>query len=152
MNRQEVTRLLAIISAYYGQSKADAETMVGAWHLLLKDYDYSIAEQAVLEFAKNDKREYSQFPNIGQIIASIKEEEKSFNVIRNIALRGGRYEALSEREKKWISEERFEKLSKCSEEYLLGNIEQIKKALAQEGVKDEHQRRIIQDTERIKSS
>lgn len=133
MSRKEVIKLLAIISAYYGQSKADAETMVTAWHLLLKDYDYRIAEQAVLEYAKNDSREYSQFPQIGAIIESIKEEERVFNIIRNSALEsdiaGRRYERLPERCKKWISKERFERLQKCPDEYLLENLEQIKKTL-----------------------
>ena len=133
MTKKEVIKLLAILSAYYGTSKADAETMVNAWHLLLKEYDYKIAEQAVLEYAKSDDREYSQFPHIGAIIKSIKEEEKTFTVIRNYALEsdisGRRYERLPERCKKWISRERFEKLQKCPDEYLLDNLDQIKNAL-----------------------
>lgn len=134
MSKAEVIKLLAMISAYYGQSKADAEMMVNAWHLLLKDYNYTIAEQAVLEYAKNDNREYSKFPNIGQIIGSIKEEEKCFTVIRNSAYYGKGYDELTERSKKWISKDRYEKLSKCPESYLLNNLDEIKKALTQSKV------------------
>lgn len=129
MSKKEVIKLLAIISAYYGTSKTDAETMVNAWYLLLKDYNYAIAEQAVLEYAKKDTREYSQFPKIGVIIENIKEEESTFTAIRNSAYYGKEYSELSERGKKWITEERYNKLKKCPEEYLLNNLPEIKRAL-----------------------
>lgn len=129
MSKKEVIKLLAIISAYYGTSKTDAETMVNAWYLLLKDYDYSIAEQAVLEYAKSDTREYSQFPKIGVVIESIKKEEQAFTVIRNHAYYDKEYSELSERGKKWITEERYNRLRKCPEEYLLNNLAEIKRTL-----------------------
>ena len=115
MDKQEVTRLLSIISAYYGTTKTDPSIMVNAWHLLLKDYDYNIAEQAVLEYAKKDTREYSQFPKVGVIIKSIEEEKKAITAIRNCALYEKRYDEIPERSKKWITEERFERLKKCPE-------------------------------------
>ena len=129
MSKKEVIKLLAIISAYYGTSKTDAETMVNAWYLLLKDYDYAVAEQAVLEYAKNDTREYSQFPKVGVVIESIKKEEQAFTVIRNHAYYGKEYSELSERGKKWITEERYNRLRKCPEEYLLNNLTEIKRTL-----------------------
>ena len=129
MTKKEVIKLLAIISAYYGKSKTDAEEIVNAWYLLLKDYNYIIAEQAVLEYVKKDTREYSQFPKIGAIIQSIEEEEKMFTVVRNCAYYGREYSQLSERSKKWITEERYERLKQCPENYLLENLEVIKKAL-----------------------
>lgn len=130
MTKEETTKLLSLLTAYYGRQNTDAETTVNAWWLLLRDYNYKIAEQAVLEYVKADKREYSQFPKVGVIIKSIEDEEKAFIVIRNYALYGREYEGLPERSKKWISKERYARLKKCPEEYLLENIEQIKATLS----------------------
>ena len=132
MTKEETVRILSLLTAYYGKQNTDAETTVNAWHLLLKDYDYIIAEQAVLEHVKNDTREYSQFPKVGTIIESINEEEKAIKIIRNFAYSDwmdGRYERLPERSKKWISEERFERLKKCPDEYLQNNMGQIQDVL-----------------------
>lgn len=154
MTKREVIKLLAMLSAYYGKSKADAETMVGAWYLLLKDYDYTIAEQAVLEYAKNDNREYSQFPKVGTVIESIKQEEQAFTVIRNSAYYGWEYDRLPERSKKWITEERYNRLKQCPEEYLLNNLDEIKTALTTSkmltGGKND-QGRIKENTARVES-
>lgn len=129
MNKHEVIKILSLLTAYYGKSKAEADIMVNAWYILLKDYDYAIAEQAVIEYAKNDHREYSQFPQIGAVIQSIKDEQKSITAIRNFAYYGKEYDELPERSKKWINKERFERLKKCPDEYLLENMEQIRNTL-----------------------
>lgn len=129
MTKDNVTQLLAILCAYYGRPKADIDDMINAWYVAIKDHDYMIAEQAVIEYAKNDRREYSQFPTVGVIIESIEDEERCFVRIRNWALDGKSYDELGDRAQKWISEERYEKLKKCDDEYLLNNLDTIRKSL-----------------------
>lgn len=132
MNKQEVTALLAILSAYYGNPKAEAADMVNAWHVVLKDYEYAIAEQACIEFAKNDNREYSQFPSIGNIVAAIKDEYNCFLRIRNFAFHNKEYDEIGDRAKKWITAERYERLKKCEDRYLLENMETIRRTLVKD--------------------
>lgn len=129
MTENDVVKILMILSAYYGKPKADADDMVGAWWLILRDYDYIVVEQACIEYAKNDRREYSQFPTIGNILGSIEEEEGAITRIRNWALDKKSYEELGPRSQKWISEERYEKLKACGFDYLIDNLPAIKKAL-----------------------
>ena len=135
MTKEETTQILAIISAFgYGKTKADAEDVINAWHVALKEYDYIVVEQAVIEFAKNDRREYSQFPTVGLILESIEDEERCLVRIRNWALDGKPYEELGKRAQKWISEERYERLKNCGEDYLLNNLDTIKHALKKEQI------------------
>lgn len=129
MTKQDVTKLLAILCAYYGKPKSDAADMVNAWHILLKDHDYTVAEQACIEYAKNDRREYAQFPTIGNILASIEEEEKCFLRIRRLAREEYTYNYLDKRCMKWISPERYVNLQKCGTEYLDNNFKEIRSTL-----------------------
>lgn len=126
MSKNETLKLLAILSAFYGRPKAEAEDMANAWYVVLREYDYTVAEQACIEYAKNDNREYSQFPSVGSIVASIKEEYGCLNLIRNYALWNHEYRELEDRAKKWISEERFNRLKSCDDEYLMNNLHVIK--------------------------
>lgn len=129
MTKQEVTAILAILCAYYGTPKADTDDMENAWYLILRDYEYVVTEQACIEYAKNDRREYSQFPTVGVIVESIEEEERCFVRIRNWALDGKTYDELGDRAQKWITEERYNKLKQCGDEYLLTNMDTIRTSL-----------------------
>lgn len=71
MKESETVKIMAMLSAFYGQGKSDTEIMSRAWHLILKDYDFHEAERAVIEYAKNDIREYASFPTPGSIVAKI---------------------------------------------------------------------------------
>ena len=110
MTIQETTQLLAIISAYYGQGKADAKQMAHAWHIILKDYDYLTSERAVIEFAKNDRRDYATFPSVGQIVAAIEKERKLPRLIHNTANMNDLYSSLPDRAKEMITETDFERI------------------------------------------
>lgn len=70
MTKSETTKILTIIRAFYKTDQNAAE-MVGAWHTVLADYDYEVAEVAVKNFAKNDKRDYATFPPLGKIVQQI---------------------------------------------------------------------------------
>lgn len=110
MNFKETVKILAILNAFYGQGKANPETMANAWHVILKPFDYAISEQAVFNFAKTDTREYSTFPGVGQIVKAIRHEEKLPNLIYNFARGRELYKNLPERAKEMITEDEYIKL------------------------------------------
>lgn len=111
MTLKETVKILAILNAFYGQGKADPQMMSAAWHVILKPYDYAIAEQAVFNFAKADTREYSTFPGVGQIVKAIRHEEKMPNLIYNFARQRELYRNLPDRAKDIISEDVYQKLT-----------------------------------------
>ena len=102
------------------------EQQVIAWHLILQDYDFEDAMNAVLTYARTDRREYAQFPTVGRIIEQIEKvyasKTRAINeVIRSIAY-GRPYEELGVDEKLLISKHRYsdwlnmdaEKFANCS--------------------------------------
>lgn len=103
MNKTETIKIMAMLSAYYGQGKANAEAMANAWHLILQDYDYKLAEQAVINYAKNDRREYASFPSVGAIVNVIEqteaEQKNLVNRVFNAVLNGVPYDDMPEEQK-----------------------------------------------------
>lgn len=83
MTKTETIKIMAMLSAYYGQGKSNAEVMANAWHMILKDYPYSIAEQAVINYARNDRREYASFPSVGAIVQVIEQAQSERKAIAN---------------------------------------------------------------------
>ena len=107
MNKTETLAIMSMLSAFYGQGKSDPQAMSNAWHLILRDYDYHIAERAVIRFAKNDIREYASFPGVGQIVRAIENESKMANRIFNSIYQGNSYDSLSAEEQALISRENY---------------------------------------------
>ena len=120
MNKNETLKILAMLSAYYGQGKSDAQQMASAWHLILKDYPYQDAEQAVVEFARNDVRDYATFPTVGVIIREIDTARTNARKLKNKAwnniLNTNEYDKLIEEAKEWFSREQFNELKKLPHE------------------------------------
>lgn len=123
MKKAETLKLLAMLSAFYGQGKADPDQMVSSWHLILKDYSYEEAENAIIAFAKTDCREYATFPAPGIIVREIEkqhaEEQGSRNRAWNTILRTEKYMALPVECREVVTEEQFIKLKKLPYELQL---------------------------------
>jgi hypothetical protein len=94
MTKNETTKVLAMLSAFYGNGKANATVMAEAWHVILRDYEYRDAEAAVMNFAKNDCREYAAFPPPGKIVELIKHEQNKYNRLLNSIHKGIPYDDL----------------------------------------------------------
>lgn len=111
MTFDETTKIMALLGAFYGAGKANPEVMAEGWFMILEPYDFQIAQKAVLNYAKNDVREYASFPTVGNIVKCIEEEmRKDQAPIREIvrAISYGRtYDQLSADAKNLISEERY---------------------------------------------
>lgn len=120
MTMQETIKIITMLSAYYGQGKADAKTMANAWHLILKDYDYDLAEKAVIEFAKTDKRDYASFPAPSKIIEQIEKQLAKYNLILNYAFNKKAYRELPIGCHECISQDKYKEL-------LLMDSEQLQK-------------------------
>lgn len=112
MTKEEVTKLMAILGAFYPvKNTSDARVQVNAWYALLQKYDYEIAERAVFRFAGNDNRQYATFPSVGTIIKTINDEAADITKpIYEIAKKihyGRPYEELSDRAKVMIDEKTY---------------------------------------------
>ena len=109
MTKEETVRIMAMLGAFYAGGKNEPKVQAQAWHLILQKYDYKIAENAVLNFAENDTREYATFPAVGKIVEEIKAEEyrrkKPVGEITYSLQYGKEYQSLSKEAKYLISEE-----------------------------------------------
>lgn len=121
MNLHETTVILYMLSAYYGMGKADARSMAMAWHAILKEYDFGYAQEAVIEFAKRDERDYAAFPAVGKIIKSIDERVGLRNLAINGAYNGDEYDKLPDKCKEVVTKSQYEKLTAKTPEELLEN-------------------------------
>lgn len=111
MSKAETIQLMAMLGAFYGAGKANPEIMAEGWFMILEPYDFQIAQKAVLNYAKNDVREYASFPTVGNIVRCIEEEMRKSEapikeIVRSISY-GKDYSQLSESAKNNISEDRY---------------------------------------------
>ena len=99
MTNEEVIRIMAMLGAFYGAGKSNPEVMADGWSIVLEPYEFRVAYNAVIEFARNDTREYGTFPTVGNIVKYIeaemsKEQEPINEVVRAISY-GWKYDQLS---------------------------------------------------------
>lgn len=111
MSKAETIQLMAMLGAFYGAGKANPEIMAEGWFMILEPYDFKIAQRAVLNYAKNDVREYASFPTVGNIVRCIEEEMRKEQapvkeVVRAISY-GWSYDQLSKEAQGLIGEERY---------------------------------------------
>lgn len=100
MVKKETVKIMAMLCAFYGQGKGEPEAMADAWHIVLQEYSYNEACEAVINFAKTDTRDYATFPAVGKIVQEIEKGRaargKAVNeVYLAIALNNRSYEDLS---------------------------------------------------------
>ncbi len=112
MTEKETIQIMAYLGAFYGAGKSNPEVMAMAWHQILKDYDFKVAERAVFRFAKNDVREYATFPAVGKIVQAIEEEMREqqapiTEVVRAISY-GWSYNQLSKEAQANITKEHYD--------------------------------------------
>lgn len=111
MTKKETIQLMAVLGAFYGQGKGNPEIMAEGWFMILEPYDFEMAQKAVLNYARNDTREYASFPTVGNIVKCIEEEMSKEQapvkeIVRAISYGWG-YEQLSKDAKNLIGEERY---------------------------------------------
>lgn len=111
MTKHETIQIMAMLGAFYGAGKSNPEVMAEGWYLILEPYDFEVAKRAVLNFAKNDTRDYATFPAVGKIVQYIEEEMRKAEapikeIVRSISYGKG-YDQLTEDAKRSISEERY---------------------------------------------
>ena len=120
MSKAETIQLMAMLGAFYGAGKANPEIMAEGWFMILEPYDFQIAQKAVLNYAKNDVREYASFPTVGNIVRCIEEEMRKEQapvkeIVRAISYGWG-YDQLSKDAKSLISDERYKTCLKMDAE------------------------------------
>lgn len=111
MTKAEAIQVMAILAGLYGQGKGNPEVMAESWYLILEPYDFEIAKKAVLNYAKNDTREYGTFPTVGNIVKEIeaemrKEQAPIKEVVRAISYGWG-YDQLSKEAQANITQEHY---------------------------------------------
>lgn len=111
MTETQTIKVLELLNAFYAGGKNDPKQQVVAWHLILRNYDFEDAMSAVLTYARNDRREYAQFPTVGRIIEEIENVQKmKDNVVREVirAISYGKaYDDMSVAAKRLIHKERY---------------------------------------------
>jgi len=120
MTKSETIQIMALLGAFYGAGKSNPEIMAEGWYLVLEPYDYEIACRAVLNYAKNDAREYASFPTVGNIVKAIesamaKEEAPVKEVIRAVSY-GWDYDQLSKDAREIVTPLRYDELLKMDAE------------------------------------
>jgi len=67
----ETAKIIALMREFYKDSESTTiQAKVRAWHMLLRNYDYSVAEAAVMSLASDYKNEFMPAP--GRLIERIK--------------------------------------------------------------------------------
>ena len=111
MTEKETVQVMAMLEGFYGMGKGNPEIMAAAWHLVLKDYDFEITSKAVIEYAKNDTREYASFPTVGNIVKCIEDEKRKevapINEVTRAISYGWHYDQLSKEAQANITEEHY---------------------------------------------
>lgn len=126
MTKEEVGKVLALLTAYYGQGRTfDVRQMVEGWYYVIGEYDYNTAKRAVVEFARNDTRDYASFPTAGSVRKAIENECNVPNKIFAKIRANTPYERLTQKERRYISEKAYEKALKLREEQLLDSHKTI---------------------------
>jgi len=129
MTKQETIKVMALLGAFYGAGKSNPEVMAEGWYLVLEPYDYEIAMRAVLNYAKNDVREYASFPSVGNIVKCIKDEMAKDEapvkeVIRAVSYGWG-YDQLSNDAKKLVPPIRYDEMLKMNAEEFAKNADAV---------------------------
>ena len=136
MEINETGKIMEVLSAFYGQGKSDTNKMLIAWHEILKDYPYSLVYQAVMTYAKKDRREYASFPAPGAIISVIEEaeaEQKSIvNRIFYALLHKTPYGDMPQEQQRLCRQDVYERGLKMDEEELLARQENFKDMIRNE--------------------
>ena len=111
MTEKETVQIMAMLEGFYGMGKGNPEIMAAAWHLVLQDYEFGVASRAVVEYAKNDTREYASFPTVGNIVKCIEHEMHKevapINEITRAISYGWHYDQLSKEAQENITEEHY---------------------------------------------
>ena len=129
MNKQETIQIMAMLGAFYGAGKSNPEVMAEGWHAILEPYEFEVARRAVLNYAKNDVREYASFPTVGNIVKCIndeiaKEEAPVKEVVRAISYGWG-YDQLSKDAKELVTPLRYDEMLKMDAEEFANNAGKV---------------------------
>ena len=129
MTKQETIQIMAMLGAFYGAGKSNPEVMAEGWYLILEPYDFEMARRAVLNYAKNDVREYASFPTVGNIVKCIndeiaKEEAPVKEVVRAISYGWG-YDQLSKDAKELVTPLRYDEMLKMDAEEFANNAGKV---------------------------
>lgn len=129
MTKNETIQIMAMLQAFYGMGKGNPEVMAEGWYLILEPYDFEMASRAVLNYAKNDVREYASFPTVGNIVKCINEEiakeQAPINeVIRAISYGWG-YDQLSKDAKELVTPLRYDEMLKMDAEEFANNAGKV---------------------------
>ena len=113
MTKEETIKIMTMLGAFYSGGKNDPKQQAIAWHIVLSEFSYDDAQKGVINFAKNDTRDYATFPTVGKIVAEIRavanEREKLIREITTAVQYGRSYDQLSAGAKGLIPEESYGK-------------------------------------------
>ena len=136
MTKKETIRIMSMLGAFYGAGKSNPEIMAEGWHIILEPYKFRHAYNAVLEYAKEDTREYASFPTVGNIVKYIEKEQTKEQAPINEIVRaisyGKRYDQISGNARRLIGRDYYDDLLKMDAEEFAGKASAIAESLRNE--------------------
>lgn len=133
MTQEQTIKVLELINAFYAGGRNDPKQQAVAWHLVLQAYDFNDAMSAVLNFARNDRRDYTTFPAVGNIIAEIEkiaiERHKPVKEILIALQYGSPYDKLTKEAKELITLDRYVAYLLMDGEEIINELPTIRTAL-----------------------
>lgn len=115
MNKREAASILEKLRAYYPiRNDLTASQMLDAWYDILEPYEFDTVREAVVTFARTDKRDYPTFPSPALILNGIKTVEQSTRkIINGIMVKlvyEKEYAALTPEQARMITEDLYDEL------------------------------------------
>ena len=134
MTKKETAEIVKLMNAYFRRTgSATVGTMIDAWHEALKDQDFARTRRAVVQFAKNDRRDYPTWPAVGQIIAAIEDEKKTENRPVMMAYsglcKGSDYESLPREVRDRLTPEKYAEFMRLDAEAVVARGKEVRAKL-----------------------
>lgn len=112
MTINETAEIVKLLMSYFrNNSSASAADMTKAWHLVLEPFNYMTAREAVIMYARNDRRDYPTLPGVGSIVEEIqKAEAKKKTPATDLTLQVNKltdYENLPMRLREYVTERQY---------------------------------------------
>lgn len=115
MNLKQTGKVVDMLKSWYQlRNDTDDRTLISNWHLILEPYEYETVMEAVLHFARTDKRDYPSFPTPAQIINGIQTIEQTNKIkmakIAKHLIDGKAWDIMTPELQKIITEEDYNEI------------------------------------------
>lgn len=120
MTKGEIAKLIDFVQGIYPTKELLKDSMKSVWEKMFSEFDYDVTIKAFIEVAKDDDKDFNEFPSTGKFYTYAKNQHMLYDAIKQLAYDGKDYDTLSFSGQQLITREKYNKL-------LLKDKEDIKK-------------------------